>query len=185
MLFSAKEVIVKRQSVRSFDGETLKAKDKDALCHYIQNVPNPFGVKVDFRLLDAKEHDLSSSVVVGANQYIAAKVPKCKQLEIGCGYSFESVCLYAKSLGIGTVILAATLNRHAFEKAMDVKDDEIMVIASPVGYPAEKRSLRDMLLRRALLADKRLPFEQLFFKDNYNQSLEKKKPEYFRMLWRW
>ena len=175
MPFSAKEVIVKRQSVRSFDGETLKVEDKDAICQYIQNVPNPFGVKVEFRLLDAKEHDLSSSVVVGANQYIAAKVPKCKQLEIGCGYSFESVCLYVKSLGIGTVILAASLDRPAFEKAMDVQDNEIMAIASPVGYPAEKPALRDKLMRRVLLSDSRIPFEQLFFNNIYNESLDKER----------
>ena len=115
MLFSAKEMIQKRKSVRFFNGTPLKDSDKDALEQYIQNVSNPFDVPVEFRMLDAKEHGLSSPVIVGTDWYIAAKVTRCKDFEIGYGYSFESACLFAESLGIGTVILAATLSRAAFE----------------------------------------------------------------------
>ena len=73
-------------------------------------------VPVDFRLLDAKAYGLSSPVIVGADLYLAAKVKRRKYYEIGFGYSFEHVCLYAESLGLGTVMLAASLSRAAFEK---------------------------------------------------------------------
>ena len=79
---------------------------------------------MEFRLLKVKEHDLSSPVVIGADEYIAAKTTRCRNFEIGYGYSFESVCLYARSLGIGTVILAASISRKTFEKAMDLKENQ-------------------------------------------------------------
>ena len=179
MIFSAQEAIRNRKSVRSFDGQPLRDDDKAALEQYIKPVSNPFDVPVEFRLLDAKAHGLSSPVVVGSRQYLAAKVSRCRLFEIGYGYSFESVCLYAASLGIGTVILAASLSRGAFERSMEVRGDEVMPVASPVGYPAEKRSVRESLMRKGLKADDRLPFDQLFFAGTFQRSLKKEQAEAF------
>lgn len=173
MPFSAKEMIRKRKSVRTYDGRGLRSKDKAALEQYIQTVSNPFDVPVEFRLLRAKEHKLSSPVIVGEKYYIAAKLSRCKNFEIGYGYSFESMCLYAESLGLGTVILAGTLSRPAFEEAMKVSEDEVMPAASPVGYPAPKRSVREALMRKGVKADERIPFEKLFFKDDFETELTK------------
>lgn len=173
MSFSAKEMIQKRKSVRSYDGRGLRPKDKAALEQYMQTVSNPFDIPMEFRLLRVKEHKLSSPVIVGEKYYIAAKLFKCKNFEMAFGYSFESVCLYAKSLGIGTVILAGTLNRPAFEKAMEVKGEEVMPAASPVGYPAPRRSVREALMRKGVKADERIPFEKIFFRDTFETGLTK------------
>ena len=108
MTFSAKEMIKQRKSVRTFDGKTLSDEDRKNLESYVHSLTNPFGVKVYFRLLDAKEHQLSSPVIVGEHTYLAAKVKKEGNFEIAFGYSFEKACLYAQSLGIGTVMLAAS-----------------------------------------------------------------------------
>ena len=179
MSFSAKEMIQKRKSVRSYDGRGLRAKDKAALEQYIQTVTNPFDVPVEFRLFRAKEHKLTSPVIVGEKYYIAAKLAKCRNFEIGYGYSFESMCLYAESLGLGTVILAGTLSRSAFEEAMKVGEDEVMPAAAPVGYPAPKRSVRETLMRKGVKADERIPFEKLFFKESFESGLTKEKAGIF------
>ena len=97
MAFSAKEMIRKRKSCRTFDGEPLKVMDRASLEKYIENVDNPFGVPVEFRLLDADKYNLMSPVIAGADVYIAAKAPKCANFEIGLGYSFEKVCLLRPS----------------------------------------------------------------------------------------
>lgn len=173
MSFSAKEMIQKRKSVRSFDGRALKSEDRTSLEQYILTPTNPFDVPVVFRLLDAKEYDLSSPVIVGTDLYLAAKVKRCNHYEIGFGYSFESVCLYAQSIGIGTVILAASLSRHAFEKAMNVQEGEVMPVATPIGYPASKRSIRDSLMRKGLKADDRIAFDKLFFDGDFTKGLSK------------
>ncbi|MDD6448813.1 MAG: nitroreductase family protein [Lachnospiraceae bacterium] len=164
-------MIRRRKSVRTFNGKPLKNEDRLALEQYMQSQTNPFGVPVEYRLLDAKEYGLSSPVIVGTDLYLAAKVKRCKNYEIGFGYSFEHICLYAESLGLGTVMLAASLSRAAFEKAMNVQNDEVLPVASPVGYPAQKKSIRETLMRKGLKADERIPFEQLFFDKQYGNPL--------------
>ena len=162
---SVKDLIRRRKSVRTFNGATLRKEDRQKLEQYLETLDNPFDVPVEFRFLDAKEYELSSPVIVGTDLYIAAKVSRVPQSEISYGYCFEKFCLYAETIGIGTVMLAATISRKAFEKAMEVRDTEVMPAASPVGYPAEKRSVRETLMRKGLKADERLPFGELFLKD--------------------
>lgn len=164
-------LIRQRRSVRTFDGKPLSAEDRSALEAYTTSLTNPFSVPITFRLLDVKEHGLSSPVIVGADTYLAAKVRRVPNFEIAYGYSFEKACLYALSRGIGTVMLAASLSRAAFERAMEVKDGEVMPVASPVGYPAEKKSIRETLMRKGLKADDRKPFDQLFFEGDFNHPL--------------
>lgn len=171
MEFSAKEMIRKRKSVRTFTGEALRREDRAGLEGFIRSQTNPFNVPVEFRLLEAKEYRLSSPVIVGDDLYLAAKVKRCKHYEIGFGYSFEQVCLYAEFLGLGTVMLAASLSRAAFEKAMELQADEVLPAASPVGYPAGKKSVRETLMRKGLKADDRIPFEKLFFDRQYGKPL--------------
>ena len=166
-----KDIIRRRKSVRTFSGKPLRQEDKQKLEEYLLTLGNPFGIPVEFRFLDAKKHDLSSPVIVGADFYVAAKVKRVPQSEIAFGYSFENFCLYAESIGIGTVMLAATISRKTFERAMEVNDNEIMPVASPIGYPAEKRSVRETMMRKGIKADERLPFETLFFEDSFMKGL--------------
>ena len=171
MALEMKELIRTRKSVRTFDGRPLGAADRKALETCVASMENPFSVPVDFRLLNAKEYGLSSPVIVGAEEYLAAKVRRQPNFEIAFGYSFELVCLFAWSLGIGTVMLAASLNRSAFEKALAVREDEIMPVASPLGYPAAKKSIRETVMRKGIKADTRKPFAQLFFRDDFTREL--------------
>jgi len=165
------DLINKRKSVRTFDGGRLSDADRKKLGELLKNASNPFGADVDFEILDAKKHGLSSPVIVGAGEYLAAKVKRTGHYEIAIGYSFEKACLLALSLGVGTVMLAASLNRGAFEKALEVREDEVMPVASPLGYPAEKRSIRESLMRKVLKADERKPFGTLFFKGGFDAPL--------------
>ncbi len=175
MPFSAKEMIRNRKSVRSFNGKPLSDGDKSSLESYVMSLENPFGVPVTFRVLDVKENNLSSPVVIGADTYLAAKVKMAGHYEIALGYSFEKACLYALSLGLGTVMLAASINRSTFEKVMDIQKDEVLPAASPVGYPADKRSMREVLMRKGLRADDRMPFNKLFFDKTFESGLTKEK----------
>ena len=176
---SFKDIIRRRKSVRTFNGEPLRSEDRQKLADFLKTADNPFDVPIEFRILDAKKYGLSSPVIVGTDEYVAAKVSRIPQFEIAFGYSFEKFCLFAGSLGIGTVMLAATISRSAFEKAMKVEDNEIMPVASPIGYPAEKRSVREILMRKGIKADERLPFDTLFFENSFAQSLSPEKAGIF------
>ena len=171
MNFSAKEMIKQRKSVRTFDGKLLSDEDRKKLENYIDALANPFGVPVAFKLLDAKEHDLSSPVIVGEHTYMTAKVNRVDHFEIGYGYSFENACLYALSLGLGTVMLAASLSRKTFEAAMNLGKDEVLPVASPVGYPAAKRSMRENMMRKGMKSDQRMDFGKLFFAGEFGKEL--------------
>lgn len=171
MKFAIKETIKKRKSVRTYDGTPLKDADITALKGFIDNVTDPFGIPVEFGLLKADDHDLSSPVVRGEDHYLTAKVKKEGNFELSLGYSFETVCLYAASLGLGTVIMAASISRNTFEKAMNLQDDEVLPVASPLGYAAKEMSFRETLMRKGTKADHRIPFEKLFFDGSFDTSL--------------
>ncbi len=164
-----------RRSVRTFDGRALDSSDLEALSTLMKSIENPYGIPVEFKLLNAKEHGLTCPVVVGTDVYVGGKIQHSPQASIAFGYSFEMLVLYAQSLGIGTVWLGGTMNRSAFEQAMSLENGEIMPCATPLGYPAEKMSLRERMMRRAIKADERFPFEELFFERSFQTPLTEEK----------
>ncbi len=165
------DVIQSRRSVRTFEDRPLNPEDRAYIEQLIQSIETPFGVPVEFRLLGATEHGLKSPVIIGAHDYVAAKVKRVQGAELALGFAFETFCLRAAKRGMGTVMLAASLSRKTFEEAMSVSSDEVMPVASPIGYPAAKLSLRESMMRKAIKSDERLPFSQLFFKDSFDTPL--------------
>ena len=136
------EVIRGRRSVRTFDGKPLRPEDREKLEAFIAGITNPFGVPVQFVLLDAEEHGLSSPVITGEKLYVTGKVPKVPYADVAFGFSFERLVLYAWSLGIGTTWIGGTMKRENFARAASLQDGERMPCISPLGYPAEKMSVR-------------------------------------------
>ena len=165
------DLIRTRRSVRTYDGAPLKPEHRAALAAYMAAIPTPWGIAPEFRLLEAAEHGLKSPVVAGESLYFAAKLPRQAHAEEAYGYAFEKLVLYAWSLGVGTVWLGGTLNREAFQEAMDLGPGEIMPCASPLGYPARKPSLRESLMRKGVGADTRLPFGELFRSGDFRHPL--------------
>ena len=165
------ELVTRRKSVRSFDGAPLREADLERLAAYLRHIETPFGLPMEFRILDAKEHGLSSPVVTGTDLYAAGKLRRGPLAEAAFGFAFEAFLLYALSLGVGTVWIAGTMDRPAFERAMELDDGEFMPAVTPLGYPAAKRSLRDAAMRRAIRADARQPFETLFFEEDFGRPM--------------
>ena len=79
-----------RRSVRSFDGTAPNAEEKEKLLAFAAAIENPWGLGVEFRLLDAAEHGLSSPVITGARCYIGAKIAAAPHMEEAFGFSFET-----------------------------------------------------------------------------------------------
>ncbi|MCR4586038.1 MAG: nitroreductase family protein [Lachnospiraceae bacterium] len=165
------ETVKSRKSVRTYDGRMLSEEHRKAIEDYIKDIPNPFGIPVEFKLLDAKEHGLSSPVLGGEQLYVAGKVSKKAYAEAAFGYSFEKLVLYAQSLGIATVWIGGTMKREKFEEAAGLKEGELMPCVSPLGYPAQKRSLKEMMMRKGVGADSRIPADKLFFRNSWGNPL--------------
>ncbi len=157
------EAMKTRKSVRTFDGRPLSPQDREKLERFLSQTENPFSIPVRFVFLDKTENGLSSPVLSGEPLYLAAKVNRVPHGEEALGYSLEMLVLYAWSLGIGTTWIGGTMDRAKFERAAKVGSDERMPIVTPLGYPAKKRSVKEILMRKGVRADDRKAFGELFF----------------------
>ncbi len=171
--------ISQRRSVRTYDGRELDASIRAQLMTFARSISNPFDVPVEFKLLDAAEHGLVCPVAVGTELFVGAKIKDIPMANLAFGYSFETFVLYAQSLGLGTVWLGGTMNRPAFEKAMELTPDEMMPCATAIGYTAAKMSMREIMMRKGVKADERLPFEELFFDGSFASPLSKENAGHF------
>ena len=165
------ETIRHRRSVRTFDETALRPEDAHKILEFAEKLENPFDLPITWKLLDAKKYGLSSPVIVGANTYIAGKMRRAPHAEEAFGYVFEKLVLFAENLGVGTTWIAGTMNREAFEKAMELAEDEVMPCVSPLGYPAKKMSLRESVMRKGVKADSRFDFGELFFDGSFEKPL--------------
>lgn len=169
------ELVRHRRSVRTFDGNDLPSEEKIKILDFAASAENPYHIPVEWRILSAKANGLLSPVIAGTDTWIAGKMKRVPHAEEAFGYSFEKIVLYAESLGMGTTIIAGTMNRPAFEKAIDLGPDEVMPCVSPLGYPAEKKSLREIVMRKGVGADRRLKAEEIFFEGSFDTSLSEEK----------
>ncbi len=161
-----------RRSVRTFDGRPLSPEHLSQLEHFAAESSDPFGAGVEFRFIDTEKQGGSSAVIVGSSMYVCGKVradaPHCRE---AYGFALEKLLLHAVSLGIGTVWLAGTIDRRAFERAVELAPGELMPAVSPLGYEAAKMSMRETLMRKGTGADKRQVFESLFFDGGFDKPL--------------
>ncbi len=169
------ELVRHRRSVRTFDGNPLSAEDTAKLQAFLQTVENPYGIDIEWRILSAKEKGLSSAVIVGADTFLAGKTRQVPRAEEAFGYAMEELVLYAETLGIGTTWIAGTMDRPAFEKAMDLAEGEVMPCVTPLGYPARRMSLRETMMRKGVKADSRMDFSELFFAGDFRTPLTPEK----------
>ena len=100
-----KDIVKGRRSVRTFDGNPVSQEDREKLCAYISGITNPFGIPVEFVLLDAEEYGLSSPVISGEKLYIAGKVRKGPYADAAFGLRFGTPRKFAFSVMIGASYL--------------------------------------------------------------------------------
>lgn len=174
--FELKTAVESRYSVRSYSSKSLTPELKTHLLDYAEKIENPFGAKVRLQFVEKKlaangEKLGTYGIIKGTDSYIGVTVAESELSLEGLGYAFEQFVLYAASLGLGTCWLGGTFNKSAFAQAMDIADGEIFPILSPIGYPAEKKSLTEKIMRTAVKAGERLPWERLFFSESFDRPI--------------
>ncbi len=168
---SLKELVRQRRSVRTFDRDPISEEECAKILDFAGKTENPYGIGIEWFLLSVKRDGLSVPVITGADTYIAGKMKKVPHAEEAFGYAFEQIVLYCQFLGIGTTIIAGTMDRKRFEEKISLQEDEVMPCVSPLGYPAEKMSFRETMMRKGIKADTRLPGERLFFDETFDRPL--------------
>ncbi len=169
--FKAREAIKQRISVRRYAEKAVEDSVRTELDSYIQNVgKGPFGVSLRFRMLDLeplKKDELKRLVtygfIKGARLYVLGATRDQNGAFEDLGYCFEKIILKATSLGLGTCWLGGSFRRSAFASRMDLDEDELLPVITPVGYPAQEVSTADRLIRFSAGSQKRKPWSELFF----------------------
>ena len=164
----ALELIRSRRSFRSFDGRNLSDGEQEEILNYAKSVETPYQLPIEWRILNAGQENLSVPVITGTDLYIAGKMKRAPHAEEAFGFGFERVVLFAQSKGIGTTWIAGTMDRKAFERAVELEAGEVMPCISPLGYPAKKMALKEIMMRKGVKADSRLAFEELFFEGGFD-----------------
>lgn len=172
------ETIQKRHSVRTYENQSLRSQDRDALLKCMKQLDNPFGVPVHTYIVDKElrsdgEKLGTYGVIKGASTFLGVSIPDTKLAPLAAGYEFENLILSATHMGLGTVWLAATFNRDSFASAMKIPKDELFPAISPVGYPAAKRSLTENLMRSTMKSSSRKEWKDLFFQADFHTPLTK------------
>ncbi len=172
-------IIQRRKSVRTYSRMPIQSEVIEKLQKYFQQLKGPFPVAVRLEIInklkikaDAKIKLGTYGIIQGASCFIAAAVEKKEHSLEQLGYMFEDLVLYITSLGLGTCWLGGTFNKQGFSRAMQIKEDEWLPIATPVGCESQKRSLIDMFMKPNPNVKKRKPWNEIFFKESFNTILD-------------
>ncbi len=174
---SVVECIKIRKSVRNYDdNKTLSKEIVEKIENYINNIDNPFDKNIRIKLIEKSEYSKelklgTYGVIKGANHFLAVSCDNSEFSLEALGYAFEKLVLYCTSLGLGTVWLGGTFNKGEFSKAMNLSENEILPIVSPVGYESSKKSLLSKLMGSS--SNKRKDFSEIFFYENFDTPLTK------------
>lgn len=170
------EAIKARVSVRSYAREALTKEQAEALEKAIEEATSPFGGSVAIRLREFELHGAykpsTYGIITGARDFLLMALGDDEASALSGGFMIEQVILRATELGLGTCWIAATFRGSDFERGVTWASDQSLRIISPVGMPAEKRSLKERLMRFAVRSAKRHPFGKLFFSNGFSTPLD-------------
>ncbi len=171
-----KEAIRQRRSVRSFTGESISDAQRKDLLEFLSELYNPFGGNFTIRL---KEFDLKNGyrpatygMIKGASDFFLIGMADDEQTSLAVGFCFEQVVLRAWQLGLGSCWIAATFKETDFDRGELWPENEKLRIVCPVGYEAKKRVV-EKITRLTLGSRSRLPFDELFFTDEFKKTLDR------------
>lgn len=175
------ETITRRFSCRSYQELPLSNELCITLKNYLPSVSaGPFGGKANFQLVAATANDNSGLLALGtygfisgATAYIIGSIKNEGHNLEDFGYLMEKVILYATSLGLGTCWLGGSFTRSTFSQKITTGLGSIIPAVTPIGLMKDEKQAREGLLRRRINADQRLPWEALFFSEQFAKPLSR------------
>ncbi len=172
--------IKERTSIRTYTGEKLSNSDLSKIKEYIdkqENLIGPFGNQIILEYIDY--NGSQAPVKIGTYGFIKGHagfiVGVCQNTEeaiLDYGYVFEKLILFLTKEGIGTCWLGGTFTRDRLKTLIEMKENDIIPAITPVGYPHDKRRLKDKLIRKVAGSNNRLPYKQLFYNKDFQSPLE-------------
>lgn len=175
------DVIRERSSVRTFDKQReLTADQVESINRSIAEAKSPFGggYKIEFKKFDltGPQRPGTYGAIDGAQWFLLMGVADSFEARLAAGFAMQQVVLHCTSLGLGTCWMGATFKSADFARGVDFPADEPLRIISPVGYAAGKRRIIEKLTRAVAGADKRKPFDSMFFENDFSTPVSADSP---------
>jgi nitroreductase len=176
MLFNkpVTDIIRQRKSIRSYSGTPIEEDKKEALRNFLStNTIGPLETKARFTFITATPEDskalrglITYGMIKNPMGFIIGAVENSPRNLEDFGYMMEKNILMATGLGLGTCWLGGTFSSSRFSRKIALQNNEILPAVTPVGYAVPKLSPMDSLIRSASGADKRKPWDALFFQND-------------------
>jgi hypothetical protein len=176
------EIIRQRFSCRTYLKTPILAEKRQELSDFISSLQNgPFGGQPHFHLVAADKQDSRALKNLGtygfiqdATGFIIGALDSGEKNLEDYGYQMEEIILFATSLNLGTCWLGGSFTRSSFARKINAADDALIPAVTSIGEIANMEEARNGLLRRQINADQRLPWEQLFFDQQFGNPLTQK-----------
>jgi nitroreductase len=188
------DIIRERTSRRTYSGIPLEITLREKVIDILENLDckSPFSEdtkKVRFELISVPEFEPNEKkklgtygIIKNAQDFLVGAVEKSQYSREHYGYLMEIIILALTDIGLGTCWLGGFFNRSLFASKINSTSDEIIPAISPVGYSTQ-RTVIEKAIRSFAKADKRLPWDQLFFEGNLTVSItEKTAGKYSKIL---
>ncbi len=165
------DLIRQRASTRTYQKRALEGETREALERYLQGLQTgPLGNPSRFELIDSSQGDGKDLQGLGtygfikdAAGFIIGTLQEGEKDLEDFGYQMERAILFATSLGLGSCWLGGTFTKSRFARKIALKAGETIPAVTAVGYTAAKARRLDHEIRQRARADRRLPWEKLFF----------------------
>jgi nitroreductase len=173
------EIIEKRFSCRTYADKAIEEETLQKIKEIISSLPaGPFGGRPRLQIVSAASSSPREwkqlgtyGLIKNARTYVVGAINDAANAMEDYGYCKELLILKVTELGLGTCWLGGTFSASSFAKAINLQEGELLPTVSPIGYPAERKSLAEKMMRGMVGADKRKPWSGLFFTDNFSRPL--------------
>jgi hypothetical protein len=170
---SVAELIKMRKSCRTYDGRPIENSTLQKLDDYVSIISKEANIRVRFTLVNDNETNGKPEkklgtygFISGTRSFIVGILDKEEKDTLEFGYLFEKIILFATDLGLQTCWLGGTFSKNDFQHNVNLLANEFIPIVSPVGYKKEKPRFLESALRTIVGADRRKPWNELFFEEN-------------------
>lgn len=173
-----KNIIEQRVSVRNYSDRVVDDGLLDNIMKYTQTIQNPFGIKVNFSMINLENNKEIKKIgtygtIKGAKIYMALSAAEHKFSLEAIAYELEYLILYLTSLGLGTCILGVSFNKNTFLSAMKIEKSHIFPVVTPIGYPLNKKKFSDTITKFISKSNMRKEWKDIFFYNNLDTPLTK------------
>ena len=160
------EVIKKRKSTRTYKPERLTPEHRKALEEFIcQNNKGIGGEEINIIILEKAESEkqmkLAYGAIKGNHTYLLGVVKHNPETRLNYGYIMEKIVLKATELGVASCWIGYF--DHDYFNDLNLEKGFVIPGLVIIGYAAQRSSRAEKLMRFAVSASQRLPWDKLFF----------------------